>query len=71
MKKSSSTQKSIQRVLPLGNAWMVKSDDSKKFTVITVTQKEAIEIARSIAKTQHADLVVHNKNGKIKASYVY
>jgi hypothetical protein len=39
------TAKNIQYVIPVGNAWAVKSGDSAKFTVITNTKKEAIAFA--------------------------
>ena len=31
-----------QHVIPLGNGWAVKSEGSKRFTVITETQRDAI-----------------------------
>ena len=47
--------------------WQVKGARNKKATVRTATQAEAITIARSIAKNQHSELVVHGVNGKIRA----
>lgn len=55
-----------QHVLPLGNGWAVKGEGSKKFTIITETQKDAITVAREIAKSNKSELVIHGKNGKIK-----
>jgi hypothetical protein len=60
-----------QYVIPIGNGWMVKGSQSKKFTVITDTKREAVSIARNMAKNQGILLIVYNKDGKIheKVSY--
>lgn len=60
-----------QHVLPLGNGWAVKGEGSKKFTVITETQRDAITVARGIARTNKSELVIYGKDGKIidKDSY--
>jgi hypothetical protein len=58
--------KKNQHVVPLGNGWAVKKEGSDKFTVITETQRDAIAIAREIAKNNRSELVIHGKDGKIK-----
>ncbi|MFN0292830.1 DUF2188 domain-containing protein [Pedobacter helvus] len=55
-----------QHVLPNGSKWAVKGAGNSKNTRITDTQKEAIDIARQIAKNQQSELVVHGKNGSIR-----
>lgn len=55
-----------QHVVPLGNGWAVKGEGSKKFTVITETQKDAITVAREIAKNNKSELVIHGKDGRIR-----
>jgi len=55
-----------QHVVPHGKAWAVKGDGNVKNTKITPTQKEAINIARDIAKNQQSELVIRNKAGKIR-----
>lgn len=55
-----------QHVLPLGNGWAVKGEGSKKFTVITETQKDAITVARGIAKNTKSELVIYGKDGRIR-----
>lgn len=55
-----------QHVVPLGNGWAVKGEGGKKFTVITETQKDAIAVAREIAKNNKSELVIHGKDGKIR-----
>jgi len=58
--------KKNQHVVPLGNGWAVKGEGSKKFTVITETQKDAITVAKGIAKNNKSELVIHGKDGKIR-----
>ncbi|MGV3528664.1 MAG: DUF2188 domain-containing protein [Flavisolibacter sp.] len=55
-----------QHVVPLGNGWAVKGEGSKRFTVITETQKDAITVAKGIAKNNKSELVIHGKDGKIR-----
>lgn len=47
--------------------WQVKGDGNSKTTARTTTQKEAIHIAREIAIHQHSELVIHGRNGQIRA----
>lgn len=58
--------KKNQHVVPLGNGWAVKGEGSKKFTVITETQKDAIIVAREIAKNNKSELIVYGKDGRIR-----
>jgi len=58
--------KKNQHVVPLGNGWAVKGEGSKKFTIITETQKDAITVAKGIAKNNKSELVIHSKDGKIR-----
>lgn len=58
--------KKNQHVVPLGNGWAVKREGSKRFTVITETQKDAITVARQIARNNSAEIVIHGKDGKIR-----
>jgi uncharacterized protein YdaT len=55
-----------QHVVPLGNGWAVKKEGSNRFTVITETKKDAISIARQIAKNNKSELVVYGKDGKVQ-----
>jgi Uncharacterized protein conserved in bacteria (DUF2188) len=61
-----------QYVLPLGNGWVVKNSNVARFTFITDSKREAITIARSLARSKHMELIVHGKNGNIevKESYI-
>ena len=64
-------QKGEQHVIPLGNGWVVKTGNSKTFTVITDNKKEAVEIAKSIAKTKKSAVVVHGRFGAIERTEVF
>lgn len=46
--------------------WQVKGAGNQKATARTETQKDAIKIAREIAKNQQSELVVHGTDGIIR-----
>ncbi|MBK8550747.1 MAG: DUF2188 domain-containing protein [Ignavibacteria bacterium] len=64
--------KGNQHVIPLGNAWAVKREGSKRFTIITEYKRSALKIAREFAQQNRSELVIHDRDGKIqdKESYV-
>ena len=51
--------------------WQVKGANNVRATVRTSTQKEAVSIARDIARNQHSELVVHRANGTIRDKNSY
>ena len=56
-----------QHVTPhSGGGWQVKGEGNSKATVITDTQKEAIDIGREIARNQGSELVIHGTDGRIR-----
>jgi len=56
-----------QHVVPNGNnGWKILGEGNERATKITKTQQEAIKIARQIAKNQKSELIIHDKNGKIR-----
>ncbi len=55
-----------QHVVPNGDKWAVKGAGNEKNTRIVDTQKEAINIAREIAKNQQSELVIHRPDGRIR-----
>jgi uncharacterized protein (DUF433 family) len=54
-------------VVPRDGGWAVRSGGSQREAAHTLTQREAIEKAREIARTQSADIIVHNNEGRILA----
>lgn len=55
-----------QHIVPNGNIWQVKRENSDKATKNFATQKEAIDYGRNIAKNQESELVIHDKKGRIR-----
>jgi len=55
-----------QHVVKNGEKWSVKGAGNQKATKTTATQKQAIEIAKEIAKNQKSEVVIHGKDGKIR-----
>jgi len=51
--------KKNQHVVPLGNGWAVKFEGSSRVTVITTTQSDAIQAAKSIAKNNETELIIY------------
>lgn len=61
-----------QHVLPHPQGgWQVKGPGNSLATVRTGTQKEAVAIARQVAKNQHSECFTHSKNGQICARESY
>lgn len=46
--------------------WQVKGAGNQKATARTDTQREAIQIARDIARNQESELIIHGTDGKIR-----
>lgn len=55
-----------QHIVPKGKNWAIKGAGNKIATRIVPTQKQAIDIAREIAKNQKSELVIHRKDGTIR-----
>ncbi|WP_026968063.1 DUF2188 domain-containing protein [Algoriphagus terrigena] len=53
-------------VVPLGNGWAVKKEGSSRLTIVTDNQRDAVRVAREIAKSHKSELIVHRKDGKIR-----
>lgn len=56
-----------QHVIPHPDGgWQVKGEGNSKATVRTETQKEAIDIGRTISRNQGSELIIHRQNGQIR-----
>ena len=44
----------------------MKGAGNEKATATTTTQKQAIDIAKEIAKNQKSEVVIHGRDGKIR-----
>lgn len=61
-----------QHVTPHPNGgWQVKGAGNSKATVRTDTQKQAISYARTIARNQKSEMLIHGSNGQIRAKDSY
>jgi uncharacterized protein YdaT len=59
--------KKNQHVVPTkDNKWGVKGEGNQRLTKKTNSQQEAINKARSIAKNQGSEVVIHRKDGTIR-----
>ena len=58
--------KKNQHVAPKNGQWQVKGAGNEKATKIVKTQKEAIKIAKEIAKNNESEVVIHGRNGQIR-----
>lgn len=55
-------------VTPHNDNWQVVSQSAKKAYRVVPTQKEAIEIAKGVAKNKKTDVKVHGRNGKFRVN---
>lgn len=46
--------------------WQVKREGGNRAIVRTSTQREAIDIGRSISRNQGTELFIHGRNGQIR-----
>jgi hypothetical protein len=60
-----------QHVVPHGKEWAIKGAGNNRYTLITDTQSEAIEVARAIAQNQGSELLIHNRRGQIRGRNTY
>lgn len=56
-----------QHVVPHADGWAVKGAGNEKATAVCNTQIEAIDRARSIAQNQRSELLIHGRDGRIRA----
>ena len=46
--------------------WQVKRENTTRASVVTRTQKEAIDIGRSISKNNKCELFIHGRDNRIR-----
>ena len=63
--------KKNQWVIIHPKGWAIKGEGNKRATKVTKSQKEAIDIAREIAKNQKSELYIQNREGKIRSKDSY
>ncbi len=60
-----------QHVVPRGDQRAVQWAGNERATKIVDTQREAIDIARDIARNQQTELIIHRPNGQIREKDSY
>lgn len=60
-----------QHVVPHANGWAVKSAGAERATKVVATQREAINIARDVARNQGTEMLIHGENGRIRERNSY
>jgi len=60
-----------QHVVPHENGWAVKGAGASRATAVHPTQQAAIDQARSIARNQGTELLIHGTDGRIRARDSY
>jgi hypothetical protein len=51
--------------------WVVRREDTFRPTSVHETQREAIDIARKMARAQNGQLVIHGRNGRVRKRTIY
>ena len=60
-----------QHVVPRNNGWAVKSAGTSRAASIHEKQSDAIEAARDTARSQKSELLIHGRDGQIRARDSY
>jgi hypothetical protein len=60
-----------QHVVSLGEGWAVKAEGASQPLAVFKTQNEAWERAKSIARKERSEALLHGKNGQIRARNTY
>jgi len=60
-----------KHVVPHGEMWAVRTEGAERVGSIYNTQGAAIEAAKSIAKRDHLEVVIHGTDGKIRDTDSY
>ena len=55
-----------QHVVPHRGGWAVKGAGNQRASSVHRTQRQAIEVAREIARNKQSELVIHRKDGRIR-----
>lgn len=56
-----------QHIVPHDNGWAVRGAGTQRATSVHTTQRQAIDAGRSISQNQGSELLIHGRNGQIRA----
>lgn len=65
------SSRKAQHVVPRDGRWAVRGAGNAKATQTFETQGEAVELARRIARNQKTELVIHDRDGRIRGRSSY
>lgn len=57
--------KKNQHVVTYQDDWVVKGAGNNRATKVTSTQEQSIKVATGIVMNQHAEVVIHGRDGRI------
>jgi len=60
-----------QHVLPRGSNWAVHGAGNSRDTSVHATQAAAITAARSVAQHKQSEVVIHDRDGRIREKNSY
>ena len=60
-----------QHVVPHANGWAVRGAGNSRASSVHSTQVEAAQAARTTAQRQGSELLIHGRNGQIRARDSY
>lgn len=60
-----------QHVVPRNNGWAVKSAGTSRAASVHERQSDAIDAARDAARSQKSELLIHGRDGQIRARDSY
>lgn len=58
-------------VVPRGDKWATVRPGNDRASGIFSTQKQAVNEGREVAKNNHSELLIHGRNGQIRARDSY
>ena len=58
-------------VVPRNDGWIVRKEGTIQPTSVHRTQKDAVAVARKIAREQNTQLVIHGRNGRVRERNSY
>lgn len=60
-----------QHIVRRGAQWAIRAENATRDTRVVDTQSEAIDGGRQIAKNQRSELIIHGRDGRIRARDSY
>lgn len=55
-----------QHVVPHGDKWSVRRSGASRASGVYQTQREAVSVARDLARNQGTELYIHGRDGRIR-----